>query len=228
MKLALLILAITFAICLVALGWQPLKSFAADCAEELHENFKAHLARQGLMLFAVVNTKSTTVTNRDATPAVINDGRLERGSLRSSIGSVAVGAADSATSYYPLVSVPTTAMVRAVLATSVTGMTTLAGDIGVYKTTANNGGVTTGVAANTGSGSIFAAAFSFATLKERAEATNTGTAYPTNLREQPLWQAIGLAADPGGFFDIGVKVTTANTGAAGRLGLEVQYVDNGT
>lgn len=176
---------------------------------------------------AVVNTKSTAITNRDAVPSVINDGKIERAALRTSIGSVAVGAADSATSYYPLVSVPSKAMVRAVLATSVAGMTTLAGDVGVYKTTANSAGVTTGVAANTGSGSIFSAAQSFAALQARVDVTNTGTTYPTDKREQPLWQAIGLAADPGGMFDIGVKVTTANTGAAGRLGLEVQYVDNG-
>jgi hypothetical protein len=175
---------------------------------------------------AVVNTKSTAITNRDATPSVINDGRIERASLRSSIGSVAVGAADSATSYFPLVQVPTTAMVRAVIVTAVTGMTTLAGDIGVFKTTANNGGVTTGVVANTGSGSIFAAAKSLATTQDRVDVTNTGTTYPTDKREQPLWQAIGLASDPGGFFDIGIKVTTANTGAAGRVGLEVLYVDN--
>ena len=42
---------------------------------------------------AVVNTKGTVVTNRDATPPVISDGRLSRGVLKSSIGSVAVGAA---------------------------------------------------------------------------------------------------------------------------------------
>lgn len=177
---------------------------------------------------AVVNTKPTTITNRDAVPAVINDGRLERGTLKSSIGSVAVGAADSATSYYPLCQVPSTAMVRKVFLTAVTGMTTLAGDIGVYKTTANNGGVTTGVAAFTGSGSIFAAATSIATVQNQADVTNVGTTYPTDKREQPLWQAIGLSADPGGFFDIGIKVTTANTGAAGRVALEVQYVDNGS
>ena len=175
---------------------------------------------------AVVNTKSTTITNRDAIPAVLNDGRLERSAMQSAIGSVAVGAADSATSYYPLVTVPTTAMVRRVFLTAVAGMTTLAGDIGVYKTTANSAGVTTGVAANTGSGSIFAAAASMATVQNQTDVTNTGTNYPTDKREQPLWQAIGLTADPGGFFDIGIKVTTANTGAAGRVGLEVQYADN--
>ncbi|CAB4200293.1 hypothetical protein UFOVP1356_33 [uncultured Caudovirales phage] len=175
---------------------------------------------------AIVNTKSTAVTNRDAVPSVINDGRIEKGGLRSTVGSVAVGAADSATSYFPLASVPTTAMVRRVFLTAVTGMTTLAGDIGVFKTTANSAGVTTGVVANTSSGSIFAAAASMATVQNQADVTNTGVTYPTDKREQPLWQAIGLAADPGGYFDIGIKVTTANTGAAGRVGLEVQYVDN--
>lgn len=177
---------------------------------------------------AVVNTKSTTITNRDAVPAVLNDGRLERGSLRSSIGSVAVGAADSITSYYPLATVPSTAMVRAVLLTTVTGMTSAAGDVGVFKTTANSAGVTTGVVANTSSNSFFAAAQTLASVQARVDVTNTGTTYPTDKREQPLWQAIGLAADPGGYFDIGVKLTAANAGAAGRLGLEVQYVDNGT
>jgi hypothetical protein len=177
---------------------------------------------------AVVNIKSTAITNRDASPVVINDGRLERGTLKVGIGSVAVGAADSITSYYPLVSVPTTAMVRAVLLTTVTGMTSAAGDIGVFKNTANSGGVTTGVVANTSSNSFFAAAQTLASVQARVDVTNTGTTYPTDKREQPLWQAIGLSADPGGTFDIGVKLTAANAGSAGRLGLEVQYVDNGS
>ena len=176
---------------------------------------------------AVVKTLSTVVTNRDATPAVISDARLRGGTLKSALGSVAVGAADSATSYYPLVEVPSTAMVRRVFLTAPAGMTTLAGNIGVFKNTKNANGVTTGVAANTGSDVIFAAAASIATVQNQADVTNTGTTYPTDKREQPLWQAIGLAADPGGTFDIGIAVTTANTGAAGRVGLEVQYVDNG-
>ena len=172
---------------------------------------------------AVVKTLSTVITNRDATPPVINDARLRGGTLKSGVGSVAVGAADSATSYYPLVEVPSTAMVRGVFATNVTGMTTLAGNVGVFKNTKNANGVTTGVAANTGSDTIFASAASFAAAQNHVAVDALLT---TDKREQPLWQAIGLTADPGGTFDIGVAVTTANTGAAGRLGLEVQYVDN--
>lgn len=177
---------------------------------------------------AVVTTKSTTITNRDASPPVINDGRLERGVKKSAVGSVAVGAADSATSYYPVVSVPSSAMVRAVYATCPAGMTTLAGNVGVYKNTKDSGGAALGTAAFTNSDTIFASAQSFASALNRSDVTNANSnAYPTDKREQPLWQAIGLSADPITTFDIAVKVTTANTGAAGRIGLEVEYVDNG-
>jgi len=177
---------------------------------------------------AIVTTKSTTITNRDAVPAVINDGRLERGTLKVGTGQVAVGAADSATSFYPLVTVPSTACVRAVLASCVAGMTTLAGNVGVFLTTKASGGVALGTAAFAGSNTFFAAAQAFSAALNRSDITNAAGTYTTAKREQPLWQAIGMAADPGGFLDIAVAVTTANTGAAGTLALEVQYVDNGS
>lgn len=174
---------------------------------------------------AIVTTKSTAVGNRDAVPPVINDSRLERSMMGSAIGSVAVGAADSATSYYPLCSVPSSAMIRSIYATCVAGMTTLAGDVGVFKNTKDSGGAALGAEAFTGSTSFFASAQSFAAALNRSDITNESTTYTTDKREMPLWQAIGLSVDPNTTFDIGVKVTTANTGAAGRLGLEVQYAD---
>lgn len=175
---------------------------------------------------AVVQTKSTAITNRDATPAVFNDGRLEKSNLVRVKGSVAVGAADSITSYYPLVQVPSSAMVDAVLLTATAGMTLLAGNVGVFKNTKNANGVTTGVAANTGSDTLFASATSLASALNRSDVTNSAGTYTTLLREQPLWQAIGLTTDPNTTFDIGIVVTAANTGAAGRVGLEVVYADN--
>lgn len=177
---------------------------------------------------AVVKTLSAVLTNRDATPPVLNANSARGGVLKSGFGSVAVGAADSATSYYPLVEVPSNAVIRGVLVSAVAGMTTLAGNIGVFKNTKNAAGVTTGVAANTGSDTIFASAQSLATVLKRSDVTQTSTTYSTDKMEQPLWQAIGLTSDPGGTFDIGIAVTTANTGAAGRVGIEVQYVDNGS
>lgn len=173
---------------------------------------------------AVVQTKSTAISNRDAVPQVINDSRLERAVLKSAIGSVAVANGDSIGSYYTLATVPTSAMVRGLLLTC-TAITSAAGNVGVFKTTANSNGVTTGVAANTGSNTFFGSASSLASALNRSDVTGAGS-YTTDKREQPLWQAIGLAADPGGFFDIGI-VLTAAAAAAGRAGVEVQYVDQG-
>lgn len=167
---------------------------------------------------AVVTTKSTVITNRDASPRVLNDGRLSRSILRSSVGSVAVGAADSIGSKFVLCSLPSSAMVRAVLATCSAGMTTLAGDVGVYRTTADGAAVS--------DVDLFASAQLFSSALNRSDITNESTTYTTTLREQPLWQAAGLTADPNSYLDIVVTLTAANTGVAGTLGLEVQYVDN--
>lgn len=183
---------------------------------------------------AIVKTLPTTIANRDAQPPVFNDGRLERGTLKSTVGSIAVGAADSATSYYPLASLPSTAMVRAIYVTCVTGMTTLVGHHGVFKNTKGANGVTTGVPAfgSVGSGSdiLFSAASALvlSAAKARVDVTDVSSTYTVAKREQPLWQAAGLAADPGGTLDIGIVVDVANTGSAGTVGFEVQYVDNGS
>lgn len=175
---------------------------------------------------AIVTTKSTAVGNRDAVPSVINDGRIERSTLECAIGSVLVGAADSITSYYPLCAVPSSAMIRQILLTTVAGMTTAAGSLGVYKNTRDSGGVALGTPAFTGSATFFAAAQTLAAAQARLDVTNISGTYVLTKREQPLWQAIGLAADPNTTFDIGIALTTANTGAAGLMGIEVYYADN--
>lgn len=177
---------------------------------------------------AVANTKSTTITNRDSVPLVLSDGRIIRSVIKGAVGSVAVGAADSINSYYPLVEIPTTAILREVLLTATAGMTSLTGNVGVFKNTANSAGVTTGVVANTSSNTFFASATALSSALNRSDVTNSAGTYTTDLRELPLWKAIGLTSDPGGTFDIGIQVTAANTGSAGRVGLEIQYVDNGS
>lgn len=175
---------------------------------------------------AIVTTKTTAIFNRDSVPSVINDGRIERATVESGTGVVIVGAADSITSYYPMVSIPSSANVRAVLASCPAGMTTLAGDVGVFKNTRDSGGVALGTEAFTGSTTFFASAQSFAAALNRQDITNESTNYTSAKREQPIWQAIGLSVDPNTTFDVGIKVTTANTGAAGNIAIEVLYADN--
>jgi hypothetical protein len=167
---------------------------------------------------AVVTLKSTVITNRDATPQVINDGRLERGSLRRSAGYVTAGAADSIASKYALVSLPSTAIVAGVIL-SCAALTSGAADIGVYRNTADGGAVV--------DVDLFASAQSVATALVKSNVTNESGNYTLALQEQPLWQAAGLTANPGGSLDIVITLTAALT-AGGLIGLEVYYVDNGT
>lgn len=176
---------------------------------------------------AVVTVKSTTIGNRDAVPPVLNDGRLQRGTMKVGKGSAAVGAVDSIASYYPLVEVPSNAIVHGVLVSAIAGMTSTAGDVGVFKNR-KNAVVNTGVEANTSSAAFFASALSLASVLSRSEQTNESLTNTVAKREQPLWQAIGLTEDPMTTFDIGIKLTAANTGAAGSVALEVQYSDNGS
>lgn len=181
---------------------------------------------------AVFNLKSTVVTNRDAVPAVINDGRLERGSLRSTIGSVTVGATDTGAatyatgSTYVLASLPSTAMVRDVLlscAASTLGVISL----GVALNTKNSLGNAYPAAIGATATALFASGQSIASALVKSNVTNQSGNYPLNKQEQPLWQAAGLTADPGGTLDI-VALLTTTVSAGGLLGVEVQYVDNGS
>lgn len=182
---------------------------------------------------AVVNLKSTTITNRDATPAVINDGRLERGVLKSAFGSVTCGAADTggasyaAGSTYVLASLPSTAIIRNVLL-SCAALTSGVVSIGVARNTKDSGGLAYPLAISATATALFASAQSVAAALSKSNVTNQSGNYSLTNQEKPLWQAAGtLTADPGGTLDIVVLVTTSLT-AGGLLGLEVQYVDNGS
>lgn len=167
---------------------------------------------------AVVTLKSGPVTNRDAVPQVINDGRIERGSLRSAIGHVTANSNDSIASKYVILSLPATAMVREVYLTC-PAATSGTADIGVYRTTADGGAVV--------DVDLFASAQSIASALLRTDVTNESTNYTIDKRQQPLWQAAGLTSNPGGNLDIVITLTAAITANGGAIGLEVGYVDNG-
>ncbi|HEX4329451.1 MAG TPA: hypothetical protein VH105_21870 [Burkholderiales bacterium] len=167
---------------------------------------------------AVVTTKSTTITNRDTVPQVINDGRLERGTLKSAVGSVTAVNGDSIASKYVLASLPSTAMVRQVQLSSA-AITSGAANIGVYRNTRDGGAAV--------SASLFAAAVSLASAQSNVDVTNQSGTNTVALQEQPLWQAAGLASDPASPLDIVVTLSAATT-AGGLVGLKVVYVDNGS
>lgn len=89
---------------------------------------------------AVVTVKSYAITNRDATPAVQNDGAHSAGTLRGFIASAAIANGDSIGSKYILGQVPSNAVIHSVqVSTSADIGTTTTADVGLYQTTANGG-----------------------------------------------------------------------------------------
>ena len=167
----------------------------------------------------VVTVKSTTITNRDAVPPVINDGRLERGSLRSAHGQLTATNGDSATSQYKLASLPSSAQVRQVLLSCANLGASSSVNVGVYRNTKDGGAAV--------SASLFASAQATSAALSMSDITSQSGNYTLDKQEQPLWQAAGLTADPGGTLDIVAAVAVA-IAATGLIGAEVRYVDNGT
>lgn len=171
---------------------------------------------------AIVSRKSTYITNRDASPTVPVGAGIAGGLLRESTGFVTAANGDSATSIYPMVSLPSNARVNSVrLQTDAMG-TGAKIDVGVYyPTNAPAGlGVVGGAAI---SAAFFASALAVATATALTDITNSSGSNTLDKQEMELWQAIGLATDPGCMLDISVAVNVAMA-AAGKIGLKVGYV----
>jgi hypothetical protein len=169
-----------------------------------------------------ITLKGTAITNRDATPRVLNNpGQGSGARLKTAIGHIAsVTAALSITSIIRLVEIPSNAIVTQILFQSA-AQGAGAFSLGVYRTTADGGAV-----AFTSSDQFFATAISAAAAVVLADVVNESTTYTIAKQSQPIWQAIGMAADPHCMFDICAVVTTTDvTTGTGALGIKVKYVD---
>lgn len=170
--------------------------------------------------------KSTLLTNRDATPKVFTDAYLSGGLLEETQGSVKTGASDTANSYYRLVQVPSNARLSTLQWQSDALGSGCIVDVGVfYPSYIPVGGGN--FLASTLSGTIIGTSF-FATgltapgTNALTEITNQSGNYLIPLQETPLWNVLGLTADPEIDFDIGF-VTRVATAAAGYVGLKARY-----
>jgi hypothetical protein len=164
--------------------------------------------------------KSTAVTNSTATPKVLNSpGAGGQGIVKQVYGSIAsVTASLSATSVIRLVQVPSNAVVTSVRVSS-EAQTAGKFNIGVYKPDG-------GLIAFTGSDSFFTTDLDCAAAVVDQECVMKATSgNDLTKRSQPLWQAVGMASDPGGLLDIAATVhTTDVTTGTGKLGALVTYV----
>ena len=174
---------------------------------------------------AVDHVKSTFITNADAVPVVANTGgEGAPGQLFSVEGSAVAVASSSVDATYQLLRLPSNCKLKSLHLESA-AQTAGAFDIGAYYATDGEGGKPTALlAANAISQAFFAAAVSFAAAVAITEYTNSAGLYTIDKRTQPLWQALGLATDPGGYIDIVATVkTTAVTTGTGRIGARATY-----
>lgn len=175
---------------------------------------------------AVSHLKSTPITNLDATPAVQNTaGEGAPGYVRSVKGSVVAIAADSVDTTYRLVRVPSNAQIDSVVISS-DAQGAGAVDVGVYYPTIGKTGLPD-LAANAIDRDFFASAVDLASAVVATDITFEAggtTGYAKSEYNTPIWQALGLTTDPGGFFDIVATVTTtAVTTGTGTIALRVNY-----
>jgi len=176
---------------------------------------------------AVDHVKSTAITSLDASPAVISTAGEGGRSLLQSIssGDVIGVASSSINATYQFVRVPSNCKVKQVIFDS-EAQAAGAVDIGVYYATDGTGGQPTSLlAAAAISQALFASAVALTSLSQPTDVTNESGTYTPAKRNQPLWQAAGLTADPGGYFDIVGTLTTAITTGTGKMGLTVNYTD---
>lgn len=164
----------------------------------------------------VVTTKSAGITNRDASPRVPINGRVQGAEVRHARGVCAIANGDSSTSKYLFCSIPSNALPIDCRVTSPDIGTTTVGNIGLWKSTADGGAVA--------DADFFASALS---LKDGALAKvsiineNTAVATPAN-GEKAVWELLGLSSDPGLVYDVVLQLT-ADSDGAGSVLVELDY-----
>ena len=177
------------------------------------------------------NIKSTVLAGRDATPKVLQEGILARGLLREGMGCQKVSSAGSDLNQIGtqilLVSVPSHARLSS-LEYAGTSCGTSVIDVAVwYPTYLPQGGANflTVAGGTLVSSSKFLANINIPdTSQDWATAFAAITTQTVQLQEQPLWQYLGLSADPEVPFDLGFTVRTACS-INGYVGLRAKYTE---
>jgi hypothetical protein len=159
------------------------------------------------------NQTSQLLQNRDSVATTLNNSNNgSRGALQATYGHVSVTTGEVSTNILRLLEVPSNARLSQTRLYSTALGGTAAGNIGFYRNIRDGGAIV-------GSGNQLGSAVSLVSAVNGAE--QVGTLTPV-LRAQPLWQALGFAADPRTTFDLAITLT-ANVASAGSVGAEATY-----
>lgn len=167
---------------------------------------------------AVVNTKSTLVTNADASPSTMSGVVVSGGRRRSMVATLEAVSGDSIGSTYRMFRVSSQWRIAEIVLYC-DAITTCAADVGLYNVP------------GTGSadGSVVDAD-AYASAQSLASAITTGTNVAFEARNvdkiaNQVWQDAGLTSDSGKQYDLALTLTAA-AGSAGTISVELVYVAN--
>ena len=165
---------------------------------------------------AVEALKSAAITNADATPVVFNNARIARAPLQEAIGTDQASASASIGSTYRLCRIPSNARISEVILSCDAFDTTGIADIGLYQTAANGSAVV--------DADFFGSAVVLTTALPNTAVTHESGVFGIEDVEKPLWEALGLSADPMIDYDVALTLTEANgAGATPDVTLRVRY-----
>lgn len=164
---------------------------------------------------AVVNTKSTAVTNADSTTQTLNKQTLAGGRLRQSVGTIEAANGDDIGSTFRFCRVHSSWRISRV-DLFCDAVTSGAMDVGIYDIASVNSGAVIDA-------DHFASAASIATaITVGTNITHESGVYGVEDIEKPLWEALGLSSNPNKWYDV-VGTLTAATTAAGTVSLVVTH-----
>lgn len=168
---------------------------------------------------AVVNSKSTRVSNADTQPPVLSNVVVQHGRVRSAIATFEAVSGDSIGSTYRLHRVHSSWRVVAALL-SCDAITTCAADLGLYNVPGRGStdGTVVSVACYASAQSL-AAAITVLPVNLAFEARDIANA------QRQVWQDAGATTDPGFWYDLTLTLTAA-AGSAGTINVELLYVGN--
>lgn len=161
---------------------------------------------------AIVNTKSTIVSNLDA--GVNTQSYYNGGVKRSAVATVEKAASDSNGSVFRFFRVPSHARIDylGIASDVITGFTAL--EVGVFEAGASSPTVT----------QLFASAVDLSAGKTMTDITYESAATDISKIEQRLWERIGLSEDPKCMYDVCGYGTTVGT-YAGTISMKIEWVE---
>jgi hypothetical protein len=164
---------------------------------------------------AVVTVKSNQITNRDASPRVINNARTSNGDERHARDTFVITSGDSAASTYRICSIPSRAIPISVRLSAPDIGTTTTADVGLYRNTADGGAVV--------DADFFASAVSLngGAISKSEVVFESGVITLANS-SKPIWELLGLTVDPTVDYDVVLTLVGAADGTGTGL-LEVDF-----